>query len=96
MGVQVLGILDEKRYHVIIQVFPNKLFIYNNDITFLTPFICLEDADYSNSPKFKRQLIEKNFVKIKKKTNIFGTSLKTLFFFKIKRHRRLTKIETKQ
>ena len=64
---RVAGILDEARYYVNIQVFPNKFCVYTKDRSFLTPFISLDEVSSSTWPEIKkpsRQLIEKYFVKI--------------------------------
>ena len=69
---RVVGIIDEKRYLVTVQVFPNKSFVYKKDRTFLAPFISFQNVGSSTWPRFKRpsrQLIEKYFVKVIKSKN---------------------------
>jgi len=64
---RVAGILDEARYYVNIQVFPNKFFVYTEDRTFLTPFVSLGDVSSSTRPRFTKPswlLVENTFVKL--------------------------------
>ena len=66
---RVAGILDEARYYVNIQVFPNKLCVYTKDRAFLTPFISLYEVSSYTWPKIQKpswQLIGKYLVKLKK------------------------------
>lgn len=64
---RVAGILDEARYYVNIQVFPNKFFVYTEDRTFLTPFVSLGDVNSATRPRFTKPswlLVEKTLVKL--------------------------------
>ena len=72
---EIIGIIDESIYQVMIQVFPNKRFVYKKDFTFITFFVDIEEVsnylDRPTSPSYKlntpsRRLIERYYVKIKK------------------------------
>jgi len=73
---KIVGIIDETIYQVTIQVFPEKHFVYTNGLTYLTPFVPLEEVNYPNWPKSEslksqlkipsRRVIEKYYDKIKK------------------------------
>lgn len=73
---EIVGIIDESIYQVMVQVFLNKRFVYKTDLKFITPFIDLEeiseflDPPFSPSYKLKtpslsRRLIKKYSGKIK-------------------------------
>ena len=48
---EVVGIIDETVYQVTIQVFPNKRFVYTNGMTYLVPFVPLEEVNCPAVPR---------------------------------------------
>lgn len=48
---EVVGIIDETVYQVTIQVFPNKRFVYTNGMTYLVPFVPLEEFNCPTGPR---------------------------------------------
>ena len=64
---QIIGIINEMIYEVLVEVYPNKKFVFKSDMNFITPFVsCDTFKNRYRLPKPSREDIKKYYNKIKK------------------------------
>ena len=46
---QVVAIIDEMIYEVLVEVYPNKRFVFKSDMNFITPFVSCEALPFDKA-----------------------------------------------
>ncbi len=68
---QVIAIIDEMTYEVLVEVYSNKRFVFKSDMNFITPFVSCETFNKRyRLPKPSREGIKKYYSKIKKSKHL--------------------------